>query len=190
MTGVTREMPVVVGGDEEGDGAVVIREEEEEGKNGLRLGDIPAAANVDDAGGTAVHAEVDGQGTRKRRRQTSQEDDAQEEEGEEEEGLFLSDDSASSDASGNTQLPPRSKRQKAAATTTPTGNADGGVEDEKKKLALNTTYDGYAIYGRILCLIVKRRGVVRGKEVVAGTGQAVMEEWVRSTQVGGAEEGE
>ena len=51
-------------------------------------------------------------------------------------------------------------------------------------MALKTTYDGYAIYGRILCLIVKRRG-----RAVGGAGQAVMEEWVRSTQVG-REEGE
>lgn len=189
MTGETREVPVVVGGDEEGDGAVVIREEEDEGKNELRLGGIPATANNDDAGGKDVDAERDGQVTKKRRRQTSQEEDAQDDD-DEEEGLFLSDDSASSDPCFQTQTPPGSKREKPAATTSPTANVEGGTEDEKKKLALNTTYDGYAIYGRILCLIVKRRGVVRGKEVVTGTGQAVMEEWVRSTQVGAGEDGE
>lgn len=186
MTGETREVPVVVGGDEGGDGEVVIREEEEEGKDELRLGDIPAAAHNGDADGKEADAAGARQSTRKRRRQTSQEEDAQ---AEEEETLFLSDDSAGSDAYFQTQMHPRTKRQKPAATAAATEN-EGGGEDGKKKMAFNTTYDGYAIYGRILCLIVKRRGVVRGKDAVAGTGQAVMEEWVRSTQVGGGEDGE
>ena len=55
-------------------------------------------------------------------------------------------------------------------------------EDDKKKLALGTTYDGFTIYGRILCLVVKRKGNVRGKEVAGGAGQAMMEEWIASTQ--------
>ena len=55
-------------------------------------------------------------------------------------------------------------------------------EDDKKKLALGTTYDGFIIYGRILCLVVKRKGNVRGKEVAGGAGQAMMEEWIASTQ--------
>lgn len=60
------------------------------------------------------------------------------------------------------------------------GPKDG--EDDKKKMALNTTYDGFTIYGRILCLVVKRRGTARGKELVGGAGQAMMEEWIASTQ--------
>ena len=55
-------------------------------------------------------------------------------------------------------------------------------EDEKKKMALNTTYDGFTIYGRILCLVVKRRGMARGTELAGGAGQAMMEEWISSTQ--------
>ena len=61
-----------------------------------------------------------------------------------------------------------------------------GVEDDKKKLSLNTTYDGFSIYGRILCLVVKRKATVKGKEAVvgsAGSGQAMMEEWISSTQM-------
>lgn len=57
-------------------------------------------------------------------------------------------------------------------------------DDEKKKLALNTTYDGFSIYGRILCLVVKRKGTAKGKEVAGGSGQAMMEEWISSTQMG------
>lgn len=57
-------------------------------------------------------------------------------------------------------------------------------EDDKKKMALTTTYDGFSIYGRILCLVVKRRGVAKGKEPTGGSGQAMMEEWIASTQIG------
>ena len=65
------------------------------------------------------------------------------------------------------------------------GGGEGG-EDDKKKLSLNTTYDGFSIYGRILCLVVKRKGTVKGKEAAvgsAGSGQAMMEEWISSTQM-------
>jgi hypothetical protein len=57
-------------------------------------------------------------------------------------------------------------------------------EDDKKKLALNTTYDGFGIYGRILCLIVKRKGKKAAQSALgarAGSSQ-MMETWV-STQV-------
>jgi hypothetical protein len=62
--------------------------------------------------------------------------------------------------------------------------ADDAAEhaDDKKKLALNTTYHGFRIYGRILCLVVKRKGIVKGKQLTGGTGQAMMEEWIVSTQ--------
>ena len=56
-------------------------------------------------------------------------------------------------------------------------------EDDKKKLALDTTYDGFSIYGRILCLVVKRLGTVKGKAPTQSTGQAMMEEWISSTQM-------
>ena len=63
---------------------------------------------------------------------------------------------------------------------------DGGGEDDIKKLSLNTTYDGFSIYGRILCLVVKRKGTVKGKEAAVGSaesGKAMMEEWISSTQM-------
>ena len=62
----------------------------------------------------------------------------------------------------------------------------GGGEDDKKKLSLDTTYDGFSIYGRILCLVVKRKGTVKGKEAAVGSaesGKAMMEEWISSTQM-------
>ncbi|KAL8647112.1 MAG: hypothetical protein Q9226_006566 [Calogaya cf. arnoldii] len=55
--------------------------------------------------------------------------------------------------------------------------------DDKKKLGMNTSYDGFSIYGRILCLVVKRRGNVKGKDPARGVGQAMMEEWIASTQL-------
>ena len=55
-------------------------------------------------------------------------------------------------------------------------------DDDKKKLGLNTMYDGFSIYGRILCLVVKRRGTAKGKDLSGGAGQAMMEEWISSTQ--------
>ena len=58
------------------------------------------------------------------------------------------------------------------------------VEDDKKKMALNTTYDGFSIYGRILCLIVKRKGkkAAPGANGALAGGSQMMEHWV-STQV-------
>lgn len=60
---------------------------------------------------------------------------------------------------------------------------DGDGEEGKKKMALDTEYDGFSIYGRILCLVVKRWGAAKGKEG-AGQGQAMMEDWIASTQAG------
>lgn len=60
----------------------------------------------------------------------------------------------------------------------------GGEDDGKKKMALDTVYDGFSIYGRILCLVVMRSGAAKGKEG-AGHGQAMMEDWIASTQAEG-----
>jgi len=55
--------------------------------------------------------------------------------------------------------------------------------DDKKKMAFSTTYDGFSIHGQILCLVVKRKGNGKGKELVGGAGQAMMEDWIASTQM-------
>ena len=65
-----------------------------------------------------------------------------------------------------------------------TGRIERNAQDDKKKLALDTTYDGFSIYGRILCLVVKRKGTAKGKTASGGSGQAMMEEWISSTQMG------
>lgn len=61
--------------------------------------------------------------------------------------------------------------------------AEGAVEgtDDKKKLGLSTTYEGFSIYGRILCLIVKRKGPRTNTTGSAAPGQQMLENWV-STQ--------
>ena len=66
----------------------------------------------------------------------------------------------------------------------PTQGVQEDGDDDKKKIALETTYDGFTIYGRILCLVVKRRGTARGKDLARGAGPAMMEEWIASTQAG------
>ena len=65
-----------------------------------------------------------------------------------------------------------------------TAGAGSGDTDDKKKLAFATTYDGFSIYGRILCLVVKRKGgPIKDKEQSRGAGQARMEQWISSTQM-------
>lgn len=49
--------------------------------------------------------------------------------------------------------------------------------DDKKKLAINTSYDGFSIYGRILCLLVKRKGK-KGQANAPVGGSQMMESWV------------
>ncbi|KAL8869967.1 MAG: hypothetical protein Q9174_003878 [Haloplaca sp. 1 TL-2023] len=79
---------------------------------------------------------------------------------------------------------PAQRRSSRRGKKSPTGEDEHGDQDQddKKKLAMSTLYDGFSIWGRILCLVVKRRGHAKGKELVGGTGQAMMEEWIASTQ--------
>lgn len=62
------------------------------------------------------------------------------------------------------------------------GNTEEEVTDDKKKMAMDTLYDGFSIYGRVLCLVVKRRDK-KGKGPVLTGGQAMMEDWIASTQM-------
>ena len=58
--------------------------------------------------------------------------------------------------------------------------------DDKKKLAMDTSYDGFSIYGRVLCLVVKRKdrkGKGPAGSSSVGQGQATMESWITSTQM-------
>jgi len=68
---------------------------------------------------------------------------------------------------------------------------DVAGQDDKKKLGFQTGYDGFRIHGRILCLVVKRKGRGKGRLQTNGadattattpTGQAMMENWITSSQ--------
>lgn len=59
------------------------------------------------------------------------------------------------------------------------GEDEDEGDDETKKLRLNTSYEGFSIYGRILCLVVKRKGVRQSAQPISS--QQMLENWV-STQ--------
>jgi hypothetical protein len=87
----------------------------------------------------------------------------------------------------------RSKRPRATTrpgTTSPheprAAKRPRGADDEKK-MAADTTYEGFAIYGWALCVVVKRRDG-RARDAGAGRRGAMMEDWIASTQGAAAEE--
>jgi hypothetical protein len=55
-------------------------------------------------------------------------------------------------------------------------------EDDEKKLAFKTSYEGFSIWGWVLCLLVDRKGGP-GKKVSGPDAQALMAEWITSTQL-------
>lgn len=55
--------------------------------------------------------------------------------------------------------------------------------DDKKKLAVSTTYNGFAIWGKVLCLLVVRKGGPGNKSNGPSDGQALMQEWITATQM-------
>lgn len=54
--------------------------------------------------------------------------------------------------------------------------------DDKKKLGLKTTYEGFSIWGWVLCLLVARKGGPSRRRTENAAGQALMEEWISLTQ--------
>ena len=79
--------------------------------------------------------------------------------------------------------PKRRKRrpERTAGVRAETEPEDDDAQDDKKKLALSTSYDGFSIYGRILCLVVKRKGKKAQPSYAPVGGSQMMEQWV-STQ--------
>ncbi|KAL9095899.1 MAG: hypothetical protein Q9165_001896 [Trypethelium subeluteriae] len=133
----------------------VLREEDDT----IDLDEIPDAETEDDRQDSR-------RGERKRPRQDSGDGQFVEQEGESDDALESSDSRMS-------------KRQRSG-----NNNSEGehSKTDDKKKLGLNTSYDGFSIYGRILCLVIKRRGgKVNAGPGAADTGQQMLENWV-STQ--------
>jgi hypothetical protein len=54
--------------------------------------------------------------------------------------------------------------------------------DNKKKMAMTISYDGFSIYGCVLCLVIKRKDK-KGKNSAIGGGQTMMEDFITSTQM-------
>jgi hypothetical protein len=61
-------------------------------------------------------------------------------------------------------------------------------EDDKKKLAFRTSYEGFSIWGWVLCLLVDRKGGP-GKKASGIDAQALMAEWITSTQLDREDDG-
>jgi hypothetical protein len=55
--------------------------------------------------------------------------------------------------------------------------------DDKKKLGFNTTYEGFSIWGRVLCLFIERKGGPGKKPYgVPGNSQALMQDWIQTQE--------
>jgi hypothetical protein len=158
LTTGTSEQPVLIS--EDATEPIVIREEDDE--EAINIADIPEASNNPNS-------------SRRSARQKRQ--------------LESGDNGVLSDESGSDSsalfVPGRpSKRSKTSEGPAKTNEDDAAedVGDDKKKLGLNTSYDGFSIYGRILCLVVKRRGVrAPGGGGGPASSQVMLENWV-STQ--------
>ncbi|GIZ38898.1 hypothetical protein CKM354_000229700 [Cercospora kikuchii] len=155
----------------EGGGLAVRREEEEDV---VVLDDIPEFGK-------------EGSGNGKKRKSVA----GDEEDGEDEdEALFVS--SSDEEFFATQRAQPRKKRRRRQQQQQ---DDDEEAEDEpaleerddKKKLALDTNYDGFTIYGRILCLIVTRKGKkeprAQALEQAAPVGGSQMMEKFIATQV-------
>lgn len=99
------------------------------------------------------------------------------------------DDHASDSDAGDLFIPETSSKRKKTDTMPADANSievEEEMQDDKKQLGLNTSYEGFSIYGRILCLVVKRRGVrnTAGGASAPVSSQQMLENWV-STQAAG-----
>lgn len=138
---------------------VILRESDDEDE--IPLQNVPAAGGSDGGDDDEGQSSEDDRPTKRRRRDRTEEGDYH--------------DSPAIEPDASTRL-------KVSPTDIILSDDEQEPEDDKKKLAINTSYDGFSIYGRILCLIVKRRQPVQGS-VGQGTGQAMMEDWIISTQL-------
>ena len=101
----------------------------------------------------------------------------------EDDALFVSSDDEEFFQTQRERGKKRTKRGVNTSISADPQEEEDTAADDKKKLALNTSYDGFSIYGRILCLVVKRKGK-RAEERNTGApmgGSQMMEQWV-STQ--------
>ncbi|KAM0353483.1 hypothetical protein ACHAPU_001494 [Fusarium lateritium] len=137
--------------------APVVQEEDDDE---VRLADIPLAETT----------------TRRSKRQRGMPNPEQKDD-----EAFDDDETASAiEIDSDTEAPPL-KRQRAQEINGLDGN------DDKKKLAMDVSYEGFAIYGQVLCLVVKKRASAAASSAGGAKGrpegQAMMENWISSTQM-------
>lgn len=154
---------------------------------GIGLNDIPAAPTPtvvvpDGDQGGSTRGSSRGKGMRGRSKKRKSPAPATEEGG------------SDSDSAYSDPYAPALKRQKTPVVVIPDGDTDSlldpgseAEDDDKKKLGLETAYEGFNIYGRILCIVVKRHGATgRRPGAVAAPAAAargkVMEEWISMSQ--------
>ncbi|KAH3910810.1 hypothetical protein HBI56_004440 [Parastagonospora nodorum] len=153
LTTGTSDQPMVI--NEDSTEPIVIREEDDED---VDIADIPEADGLLDSSRRSA---------RHKRPIENAEDDASSDRG----------DSGSSALFVPGRPSKRSKTSEKIAEPSQEKDAEE-AGDDKKKLGLNTSYDGFSIYGRILCLVVKRRGA---RLPGPASSQQMLENWV-STQ--------
>lgn len=152
LTGATNDTAIEVE-----DVPVIRREDSEE--DGLNLQDLPAAGEVvSDADSLFV---ADDRPRRSKRTRTT----------------IIDGSSPESSSPAFDSMEPTAKRRKDVDLL-----QDEEPGDDKKKMAMDTSYDGFAIYGRVLCLVVKRKDA-KGKGPAKSGGQVMMEDWITSTQM-------
>ncbi|KAL2165891.1 hypothetical protein VTG60DRAFT_3626 [Thermothelomyces hinnuleus] len=202
LMGASRDVPIDVEGQfPQGAAAVPNLRQEEDDQDAINLADIPLANEVD------ADVEVTNRRPKRRRRRggagegTREGNDASDGEMVVGDSDFSADevsegdreseqsDYEEDDDSATDRRPPKRRKEKAAAL-----GGDTAERDDKKKLAMDISYEGFAIYGRVLCLVVKRRGdgaakggssaVSSGNRALPSRpgGQAMMENWIASTQ--------
>jgi hypothetical protein len=74
----------------------------------------------------------------------------------------------------------RTKRQHQRSNDELLPDADA-ENDDQKQLGFKTTYEGFSIWGWVLCLLVERKGGP-GKKSTGSDAQALMAEWISTQQ--------
>ena len=101
------------------------------------------------------------------------------EESDDEADLIPLDKIPSANESADNDEPPKKRARNSARRP---GAEKDMNEDDKKKLAFKTSYEGFSIWGWVLCLLVDRKGG-SGRKVSGPDAQALMAEWITSTQL-------
>ncbi|KAK7416649.1 hypothetical protein QQX98_005120 [Neonectria punicea] len=158
----------------------VLRQEDDD--DGIGLADIPSVDTV-----------------RRSKRQRRRPDRDGDGDGDGDVGASDDDETALAiEIDSDTEAPPHKRHRGPGALSDETPDAD----DDKKKLAMDVSYEGFAIYGQVLCLVVKKRdsgktphssnraGGAAASAGVSGSrpeGQAMMENWISSQMPVGEE---